>query len=166
MLENYELLNKVVPPEGVRQPYPQLAAQILQSLSTSVYGEYLGRLDSLKPEEVDKIYEAYSSIEAGIKGANEFRDALRRGLGRDEVAARAVLVVSMAEKAHSDLANALRLFPQGENKTKELETERGHALQTYDSISEMLSEQASQAQSTQIHDEGTSSGPSLRCFDT
>jgi hypothetical protein len=138
MLENYRLLNKVIPSQPEVTGNPALTAQILPSLSAFVYREYLGRLDNLKPEELDKVYDVYSSLEQGIKNTNEYILGLSRQEGRNLITAKAVGMVLMAEKLHADLTSALQAFPDGEKEIKSLEHERGEGLVTLETFSREL----------------------------
>jgi hypothetical protein len=147
MLENYRMLNAVVPGKQGMQGDPFLYAQLLQGLSTSVYQEYLGRLDNLKPEEIDRVYAAYSTLEQVVRVGGDFLATPRDQRNTDVFFAKGAFVMAVAEKLHSNLASALQAFPDGEKELRVLEGERGNKLVEFHEIPDDLFD-------TETHTEG------------
>jgi hypothetical protein len=146
--ENYELLNKVIPADEQRHSHnPQLVALLTQNLSLAVYDKYLGSLSELSPEEVDKIYDAYSHMLGAVKDGKSFLATLAtaKDQGQDDehrspVWAAAVSVITRSDKALEAMAAALLTFKNGQSTLDALKGERGSALVTYDEVSNMIKE--------------------------
>ena len=83
--ENYKSLSQVQREKsGAAPPPPHLTGLMMERLSTTVYENYLDRIDSLKPTELDKVFDAYAMMQNTIASAKEFLTAARTQPVTDE----------------------------------------------------------------------------------
>jgi hypothetical protein len=140
LVENYKLLNSCMPTAKNRIPPPPLVSIIFQKLSFSVYDKYLDRLDILKKDELNAIYDSYMIMKNTFNDSTNFlRDVENKSVSHEQTIALATSIINNAESAHEKIEKALSLFKNGERIIQELKPEKGSAIKRFDKIKEMLS---------------------------
>jgi len=142
MSQNFKLLNVVAPNDSKELPDPYLVAMMAQRFSFLVYDRYLDRLDSLRADELNRIYDACVSLKGFQNDGAAFLSAAHASspgepLG-DTAAAQATLLVSQLQKSYELMQAALKVFAGGRTLLEGLEAERGAALPKHKEISSWL----------------------------
>lgn len=131
---NYDQINVLWPPNGDMASVSSFGmewASLLEtvfenSLTMRVYTAYLGRFDTLAPEELDKIFDAYNTMYYGLDLIERFPEKENESAQsrREELAAFVVLVESTLDR----LEAAINALPNGPDVLNELRPKRGEQI--------------------------------------
>lgn len=146
LAQNLELLVKVQPPENYDRPVPpHLVSLIANSLSLKIYNAYLSQLADLTSKESKAVFNAYRSIQDLQAQAREFLGTKPPPSGDRSIwAARATAVLSVSEKAHQELLDAVSILPVTDDKLTTIHNAYGEAIRNYDSIQVGLDSESNQ----------------------
>jgi hypothetical protein len=129
-----------------------ILARRSQEFSTAVYSEYLGRMDALKAEELDRVFDAYHLMQqARDAGANLLTVVSgppeSRNQERDASLASAFLFT--IDAALDKMSAALDVFSDYQKEAKELKSRRGSEVQRYDEMVEAIERSMAEKKSAQ-----------------
>lgn len=141
LVEDYRLLNPIVPRAGQGVGNPHIVALMAGSTSTSIYDAYLSKLDDLSAKDLDAVYNAYLSIKTVRKSGDEFLKALEdKTQERGKFAALATSLVVAAESALGKTKDALARLAADACILSVHECDRGTAFDRFSQIEKLLAE--------------------------
>jgi hypothetical protein len=142
MSENYKLINKFISNKKNNRIPPNLIALVTIKLSFTIYEKYLDRLDILKTNELNSIYDSYYSMKIAYDASSEFLTKVdNENTNRSLYVAKATEVLVYVDAFYEKLELALMLFKNGEKFIKLNSSEKGSAFNIYEDWSNQLKEE-------------------------
>jgi hypothetical protein len=140
-LENFSLLNRIIPEDANTSLPPIILAIQCRQLSLSIYETYLDRFDSLKENELNRICEAYFAVKGVLKDSEEYIQAYETRKPNTSIegayASKSIGLISSSRIAFEKIQLILKTTNEGAGIVAYSLSDRGSALSSYANVNEL-----------------------------